>query len=60
MAYLNTLSSGNKRFIKNIRTKEYINILWYQHKEQGIKCMISEKNRLPRVDTKDIIKAKKT
>ena len=46
------------KLIKNIKTNGYIKILWYQHKLQGIKCIISEKKRLPNVANKEIIKAK--
>ena len=59
LKYLNILSSGNNKLIENKKTNGYIKILWYQHKEQGIKFIISEKNKLPRVEIKDIKKAKK-
>lgn len=58
--YLNIFSSGNSKFIENKKTKGYINILWYQHNEQGMKFIISEKKRLPNVETKEITKAEKT
>ena len=45
--------------MQNKKTKGYINILWYQHNEQGIKFIISEKKRLPRVAINEIKKDKK-
>ena len=41
-------------------TNGYINILWYQHIEQGINSMISEKNKLPNVAIDAVIKDKNT
>ena len=47
--------SIENKFIKNINTNGYIKILWYQHIEHGINCIISLKKRLPNVAVNEMI-----
>jgi hypothetical protein len=45
------LLSKGKSPTKKTMTRGYMNTLWYQHKAQGGKSIISLKNKLPKVET---------
>ena len=51
---------GNKTPTPNKIQRGYIRILWNQHKVQGMKCITSLKNKLPRVAIIDVIHDKRT